>query len=165
MIIAAMLTAVAAVSSPAVYLSPDAIDRAVADFTGYPIGMAGGARLAADRRLRLHACPQELQLSWFGKNRRNVLVRCPGTDGWQVYIPIVPDDKSVMAASSAREEAVARGDQVTVIVAGPGFAVTGRGQAMESGAVGDWIRVKAAGKPEPVRGQVVQPGRIRIELP
>src|SRR6478609_6219167 len=38
------------------FADPAAIDRAVAAFTGAPIGTPGGARTPVDRRLRLAAC-------------------------------------------------------------------------------------------------------------
>lgn len=132
---------------------PAAIDRAVADFTGAEIGEVGGARMPADRRLRLAPCAQPLETSWHGRAGSTVAVACAGPQSWRIFI-------SVNAARPAAERApaVKRGDPVTVVVRGRGFTVQQSGEAMESGAVGDWIAVRTTRSAEPVRARVERPG-------
>ena len=154
---------IACFSSPALALAvtePSAIDRAVADFTGAPLGAPGGAALPVDRRLRLAACTSSLALGWYGSRQDAVLVQCP-TAGWRLYVPLKPDP-----AAPATAPAVMRGDAVTISLEGEGFAVSQPGEAMEAGPVGGWIKVRtlAAGS-TPLRAKVIRPGLVGIELP
>jgi flagella basal body P-ring formation protein FlgA len=60
--------------------------------------------------------------------------------------------------------AINRGDAVTVVVSGQSFNVSQPGEALESGPVGGWIRVKTAGG-QPMRAQIVRPGLVSVPLP
>jgi len=61
--------------------------------------------------------------------------------------------------SSARSApAIKRGDALTIMVRGRGFSVQQAGEAMEDGAVGDWIFVRTARKAEPLRARIERPG-------
>ena len=151
------------IASPALaqaIVDPAAIDRAVADFTGVPLGTPGGAALPVDRRLRMAACTSPLALGLYGQRRDAVLVQCP-TAGWRLYVPLKPD-----SAAPAAAPAVMRGDAVTISLGGEGFAVSQPGEAMEAGPVGGWIKVRtlAAGS-TPLRARVIRPGLVGIELP
>ncbi|MDT0574710.1 flagella basal body P-ring formation protein FlgA [Croceicoccus sp. F390] len=130
------------------------VDAAVAQFTGAGIGHAGGARQQVDRRLRLKPCSTQLVLAWHGSSRDTVKVECGDSQGWRIFVAITPDE----AASAATTKLIGRGDRVTVAVHGRGFTVTQTGEAMDAGAKGDWIRVRATGAKEPVRAMVEQPG-------
>jgi len=44
------------------------------------------------------------------------------------------------------------------MVRGRGFSVQQAGEAMDSGAVGDWIFVRTARKSEPLRARIERPG-------
>lgn len=141
---------------------PASIDRDVAMFTGSPTGSDGGARLPVDRRLKLAQCPLPLALEWYGKTRQTVLVQCPMAGGWRLFVPIAG---AGMAAARA-EPVVARGEAVAIAVKGRGFTVSRQGEALEAGAVGDWIRVRPAGdRRDPIRARVVQPGKVALDLP
>ncbi len=133
------------------------IDREVAAFTGASIGMPGGARAPLDRRMRLTRCNMPLQLSAYGMRQDSVLVQCPG--GWRVFVPL-----SRGAEPAAKAELISRGDRVSIVLEGRGFSVTQTGEAMESGADGDWIRVKPPGLGDPIRAKVISPGRVTIPL-
>lgn len=126
------------------------VDRAVNEF-------AGGAATPLDRRLRLAPCISPLALSWRTPRRETVVVECPDAGGWRLFVPVA-------AGASAAPLAINRGDAVTVSVSGPGFSVSQPGEALESGAVGGWIRVKTAGG-QPMRAQVVRPGMVAVPLP
>lgn len=127
-----------------------AVDRAVAEF-------AGGPATPLDRRLRLAPCASPLVLSWRTPRRETVVVECPDVGGWRLFVPVAAS--GVAAAPSA----INRGDAVTVAISGPGFSVSQAGEALESGAVGGWVRVKTAGG-QAMRAQVVRPGMVSVPL-
>lgn len=156
-----LLPVAAAAADPTFDLA--AIDYAVAGFTGHSIGEPGGARQPVDRRLRLAACAQPLSLEWHG-NRASVLVRCPGA-GWRLFVPLAATLQSGTAPAAA-EKVVARGETVTVALRGRGFALQRQAEAMEPGAIGDWIRVRPAGRDaEPLRARVIRPGLVGMDMP
>jgi flagellar basal body P-ring formation protein FlgA len=146
-----------------------AIDRAVAQFTGIAQGQPGGAVLPLDRRLRLATCPAPLSLGRYGGQQDTVEVACPVAGGWKLYVPLVGSAKSAPGAVSTPAPAVyavTRGDQVTITIRGQGFAVSQPGQALESGALGAWIKVRGAGQGAQVlRARVLRPGLVGMELP
>ncbi len=160
-IAAACVLATALPALAAGFQDPDAIDREVAQFTGAPTGSEGGARLPVDRRLKLSQCPMPLALEWYGSSTRTVLVRCPIAGGWRIFVPVAGAPAGVKA-----EPVIARGEAVAIAIQGSGFTVTRQGEALEQGAVGEWIRVRPAGdKREPVRARVIQPGKVGLDLP
>ncbi len=139
------------------YTDPALIDRAVAAFTGAEPGMPGGARLPADRRLRLAACAVPLAVAWHGPARSSVSVACPGPQSWRIFVA-VDSGGSAAAPGRALAPAVKRGDALTIMVRGRGFSVQQAGEAIEGGAVGDWIFVRTARKAEPLRARIERPG-------
>ncbi|MXP41551.1 flagellar protein [Altererythrobacter soli] len=149
-------------ASAAGFADPAEIDRAVAQFAGAPTGSQGGARLPVDRRLKLSQCLAPLALEWYGRARDTVLVQCPVSGGWRLFVPI----EAGPAAAARAEKAVTRGEVVSIAVHGRGFVLSRQGEALESGAVGDWIRVRPAGaKQDTVRVRILQPGKVGMELP
>lgn len=136
-----------------------AIDIAVAQFTGLPIGVPGGAALPVDRRLRLAACIAPLHLSWRGATRDSVVVQCPVAGGWRIFVGVVAAGRQDVAAP-----AVTRGEAVSVQATGDGFSVSQQGEALESGAIGSWIRVRTNPKGEAMRAQVVRPGLVTLPV-
>ena len=135
------------------------IDNAVAAFTGQPIGVPGGAAQPVDRRLRLAACSAPFALAWHGTAQTSVLVSCPDAGGWRVFVPVVQARQEAPAAV-----AVAKGEGVTITVAGDGFSVSQPGEAMDAGAVGTWIRVRTTAKADPVRARIVRPGLVELPM-
>ena len=139
----------------------DAVDRAVAQFTGAPLGQPGGAAMPVDRRLRLAPCRVPLALAWQGMRRESVAVQCPMPGGWKLYVPLAG-----AGSAALQSDAITRGDAVTVTVMGQGFAVSQSGEALESGPVGAWIKVRTGGSGAPVlRARVLRPGAVGIDLP
>lgn len=139
------------------FTDPVAIDRAVVAFTGADIGAPGGPRLPADRRLRLAACATPLAVAWYGSARGAVQVECPGPRSWRIFVAVA-DGASGGASSARSAPAIKRGDALTIMVRGRGFSVQQAGEAMEAGAVGDWIFVRTARKAEPLRARIERPG-------
>ena len=137
---------------------PASIDRAVAAFTGAAIGAPGGARVPTDPRLRLSGCGGPLAVSWHTAARTAVQVECPGPTSWRIFVAITPLGGNPGSAAARPAPAVKRGDAITVMVRGPGFSVQQPGEAMEAGAVGDWIVVRTARKADPLRARIERPG-------
>lgn len=138
------------------------IDQEVAEFARASAGVPGGAASPIDRRLRLRHCAAALSLDWHGAQQNAVQVSCPVPGGWRIYVPVRRDN--ALGAEAALQ--VARGDAVTVIVAGGGFAVSQQGEALEAGAPGVWIRVRIGqARSEPLRARVLRPGVVGIDLP
>jgi flagella basal body P-ring formation protein FlgA len=146
-----------------------AIDRAVAQFTGAAQGQPGGAVLPLDRRLRLAPCPASLALGWYGGKQDTVEVACPAAGGWKLYVPLLGSGKAApgqTTASAQSSPAITRGDQVSITVRGEGFAVSQPGQALESGALGAWIKVRGVAQgSQTLRAQVLRPGLVGMDLP
>ncbi|MEL6237094.1 MAG: flagella basal body P-ring formation protein FlgA [Pseudomonadota bacterium] len=155
-------------------LPPTQIDQAVETFTGASIGAVGGARAAADPRLRLAACAQPLETSWHGTARAAVKVECNATLGdagaWRIFIATRPASASAAApgngltAGSKSGPVITRGDTVTVVVRGRGFTVQQSGEAMENGAIGEWIGIRTARRADPIRARIERPGLAIIAV-
>lgn len=137
-----------------------AIDRAVTAFTGAGIGEPGGATLPVDRRLRLAACRSPLSLDWQGSRQDTVLVQCPDTGGWRLFVATSGNTRQGPAAPPA----IARGEAVTISVAGDGFSVAQSGEAMDSGALGAWIRVRTSARATPIRARIERPGLVIVPV-
>jgi flagellar basal body P-ring formation protein FlgA len=135
---------------------PDAIDKAVTTFTGAPIGQPGGARMAVDRRLQMSACAVPLVVSWHTPARSAVRVECAAPTSWRIFVAV--NAVAGVAAEKAAVPAIKRGDALTIMVRGRGFSVQQQGEAMDSGAPGDWIFVRTARKAEPLRARIERPG-------
>ena len=142
------------------------IDRAVTDFTGADIGQPGGAKLPVDRRLRLTACQAPLDLQWFGRDQRSVQVACP-REGWRIYVAVDGGSNHPSRVPQQYGEAIVkRGENVSILVRGRGFTLTRQGSAVEDGARGEWIKVRATGqRTETLRAMVLSPGQVGIDLP
>lgn len=148
------------------FADPAAIDAEVAAFTGAPLGSPGGARHPVDRRLRMAPCPQALALAWHGRRADMVRIECPALAGWQLFVPVnaAAGAAATNAAAQRRTPSVTRGQVLTIAVEGRGFTVTQQGEAMEEGAIGDWIRVRPEGNREPVHARIDNPGRVVIPV-
>jgi len=146
----------------------DAIDRQVARFTGAAAGEAGGAATPVDRRLRLQPCAAGLSMSWRTQAQDSVVVQCGDPSGWRLFVPVRGG-----GSGQGGVAAVARGDAVSIAVSGDGFTVSQPGEAMDSGPVGGWIRVRpavATGAGLAARGQIMRarierPGLVSVPLP
>lgn len=146
--------AIKARGTTAGYTEPAEIDRAVTAFTGAAIGQPGGPRQPADRRLRLAPCAQPLTVGWHSPSRNAVAVECAGPEAWRVFVAI---DNSALR-EQPQAAAIKRGDALTIVVRGRGFSVQQQGEAMENGAVGEWIFVRTSRKSEPLRARIERPG-------
>ncbi|TAD82460.1 MAG: hypothetical protein EAY70_03450 [Sphingomonadales bacterium] len=138
------------------HTNPAAIDEAVAAFTGASIGAPGGARVSADRRLQLALCGGPLAVSWHTPARTAVQVECPGPTRWRMFVAVNPASGNGAGARAA--PAIRRGDALTIMVRGRSFSVQQQGEAIDAGAVGEWITVRTSRKAEPLRARIERPG-------
>jgi flagella basal body P-ring formation protein FlgA len=93
-----------------------------------------------------------------------VVVQCQDPGSWRLFVPV---RKPVQAAGVSADPVISRGDAVSIAVKGDGFTVAQPGEAMEAGAIGAWIRVRAINAKsgaEPMRAQVVRPGLVSLPL-
>ena len=141
-----------------------ALDRRIAEFTGAPIGEEGGAMQPLDRRLKLRPCHVPVDIAWRSEQRDTVMWQCPDAGGWRLYMPV--HARPAAQAAAARQDAVQRGDAVSISVAGQGFSISRPGEALESGAVGDWIKVRPAmtgnRRADIMRARVTGPGVVTL---
>ena len=157
----------AALLASAMFQDTATIDRAVAAFTGVPMGAVGGARAPVDARLRLAACPT-LALSWRTEAKDAVVVSCPGPS-WRLFVAVTapPRDLAAPAARSVAtavkaEPVIRRGDPVTIEAGSNGFSITREGLAMGDAAPGARLAVKVAGTVQPVQAVAVAAGRATL---
>lgn len=143
------------------------IDRAVATFTGRPIGAEGGARSSVDGRLKLAACPM-VSLSWRSDSHDAVVVTCSGPD-WRLFVPVtapaVAPAAHVAAAGAPPVKAVLvihRGDPVTIEAGSPGFSITREGIAMGDAPEGGRVLVKVEESRVPVQTVAVAVGEVTL---
>jgi len=141
------------------------LDNRVAAALGANIGEPGGATTPIDRRLRLQACPQPVEI---GEPIAGALaVRCVPL-GWRIRVSIVPsaETRQMAAAAPVRQEraepVIRRGDQIELIAIAQGFTVSTRATADQDGAPGDRIRVRTERRSAPVIGQVLPDGRVAL---
>ena len=142
------------------------LDNRVAAALGANIGEPGGATTAIDRRLRLQACPQPVEI---GEPIAGALaVRCVPL-GWRIRVSITPSAEARQAAASAQvqrqarpEPVIRRGDQVELVAIASGFTVSTLATAEQDGAPGDRIRVRTQRRTAPVIGQVLEDGRVAL---
>lgn len=160
----ASLFLLASVAAP--FADLDAIDRQVASFTGASAGEQGGAATPVDRRLRLQPCRSGLSLSWRTQAQDSVVVQCGDPSGWRLFVPV-----RSAGMGQGGPAAITRGDAVSIAVSGDGFTVSQPGEAMDSGPVGGWIRVRTASAPGRIgtaavmRARIERPGLVSVPLP
>lgn len=142
-----------------------ALDRQIAVFTGAAIGEDGGAMQPLDRRLKLRPCTAPADIAWRSEQRDTLVLQCPDAGGWRLYMPVRPLLVAA-AAQAAAQVAVQRGDAVTISVEGQGFSISRPAEALESGAVGDWIKVRPAipgnRRADIMRARITGPGILTL---
>ena len=142
------------------------LDNRVAAALGANIGEPGGATTPIDRRLRLQACPQPVEIG--EPIAGAVALRCTPL-GWRIRVSITPSAETRQLMSSAAparqaraEPVIRRGDQVELIAIAAGFTVSTVATADQDGAPGDRIRVRTERRTAPVIGQVLPDGRVAL---
>lgn len=140
------------------------LDRAVAGFTGQPIGSEGGARASVDARLRLAACPM-VAMSWRTASHDAVVVSCSGP-AWRIFVPVAmpaaaPVQTQTIAAIRA-EPVIKRGDPVMIEAESNGFSISREGVAMGDAPPGGRFMVKVDDAKNPVQAVAVAGGRATL---
>lgn len=144
------------------FTSPAAMDAAVADFLGAPVGAPGGAARQIDAKLKLAACGGGLDVAWYGNAGTTVLVSCQSR-GWRVFVPVGGHGTASVRGRMDGETIVKRNETVSLVYEGSGFTLTRQGEALEPGSRGQWIKIKPVGdNAKPVSGEVVGPGLVRV---
>ncbi|WP_374944083.1 flagella basal body P-ring formation protein FlgA [Sphingomonas sp.] len=143
------------------------LDRAVASFTGRPIGVEGGARTSVDARLRLAQCPT-VAMSWRTEAHDAVVVTCSGPD-WRIFVPVVRASaapgapvRAAYVAPVKLEPVVRRGDPVVIEAGSDGFSIQREGIAMADAAPGARFLVRVADAKAPVQAVAVASGRATL---
>ena len=141
------------------------LDNRVAAALGANIGEPGGATTPIDRRLRLQACPQPVEIG--EPVAGAVAVRCAPL-GWRIRVSIVGAPQARQTAATTgqaqvrAEPVVRRGDQIELVAIANGFTVSTLAVAEQDGAPGDRIRVRTERRTAPVIGQVLEDGRVAL---
>lgn len=145
----------------------ETLDRAVAAFTGRPIGSEGGARTAVDPRLKLASCAT-LALAWRQDNHDAVVITCTAPE-WRMFVPVLMPPPPVAAPQPAAttpaakpEIVIKRGDPVTVEVKTAGFSVTRDGVAMSDAPAGGRLLIDVVGPKKPIQAIAVEAGRATL---
>lgn len=166
--LAAPAPALAQAQPPASFQDTRTLDRAVAQFTGKPVGTEGGARSLVDARLRLASCAT-LMLSWRQDNHDAVVVACPDP-AWRIFVPVLTPPPAAepapapaaIAAARKPEIVIRRGDPVSVAVEANGFAISRDGIAMNDAAAGARLLVDVDGPKKPIQAIAIEPGRATL---
>lgn len=165
-----LLLAVAAPALAAGFQDTATLDRAVAAFTGRPVGADGGARTPVDSRLRLAACPT-VALAWRGEAHDAVVVTCSGpatSQFWRVFVPVLraaplsTAPTALPAALVKGPPVIRRGDPVLVEAGTDGFSITREGIAMSDAAPGARFLVRVDDAKGPVQAVAVDAGRATL---
>ena len=130
------------------FQSLDAVDARAMEIAGVNVR-------PVDRRLKLATCPEELQAD--APALGAVTVRCAPL-GWRVRVLI----EASRAAASSAPVAIKRGDPVSVNFVAPGFSVTTSGVAETEARIGERVRVRVDQKANPVMGEAVDAGTVRV---
>lgn len=128
---------------------------------GAGIGEPGGPSRPLDRRLRLAPCPEGTIVD--PPQLGAAAIRCE-TLGWRIRVPL-QRSATLQAASAQAERAaplVRRGDQVELVAMTRSFTVRSSGIAEQDGAVGERVRVRTERGAQPVTGEVMADGRVRL---
>ncbi len=145
-----------------------AIDKAVATFTGKPIGSEGGARATVDPRLKLATCPM-VAMSWRTDAHDAVVVSCTGPE-WRLFVPVIMPPKSAQVAPAAApavaaasaEKIIKRGDPLVIEAGSDGFSITREGVALADAAQGQRLMVRVENGKMPVQAVALAPGRATL---
>lgn len=141
-------TLIAGPASAGEFQDLDAVDARAAAVVGAPVQ-------TVDRRLKLAACPEALQADTPVSGA--VIIRC-NARGWRIHVLISTRD----AAARPAPIIIKRGDPVGVNFVASGFSVTTSGIAESDARKGEPVRVRVEQKANPVMGEAVDAGTVRV---
>jgi flagella basal body P-ring formation protein FlgA len=128
----------------------DALDRDIAVAASAMSAQA----MPVDRRLRLRACPQGVQIST--GDARSLDVRCPAL-GWRLRVALAV----AAGTTTPRAPVVRRGDPLIVRTEGAGFVIETAAVATEDGAAGAIVRARLDGG-RAISGVVTGPNEVSV---
>lgn len=159
-----MIAALMLLASAAGLQDLEELDRKITAFAGAEVGQPGGPVQPVDKRLRLKNCGTEPDLAWRDESEQTLVIRCPQAGGWRLYVPVRANDATGQAGIA--QTAVHRGDAVSIAISGQGFSISRPGEAMEDGAVGEWIKVRPATtgrqRADIMRARITKPGVVTL---
>ncbi len=167
-ILAAPMPAAAQALPPAQNL--DQLEAMVIGSLGAGIGQPGGPMAPIDRRMRLAACNDGIQID--PPTTGSLTVRCT-TKGWRLRVPLTRPTSNYGANAMAMNQSqgagmtmanalIRRGDPVTLVVGGDSYSISVEATAMEDANPGNRIRVATASKGSTLFGEVIDAGRVRL---
>lgn len=129
------------------------------------VGQPGGPMAPIDRRMRLAACPNGIQID--APSAGAVTVRCTTAAAWRLRVPLMRGGAAVAnggngQAGSLGNAVIRKGDPVQLIAQGPAYSISVDATAMEDGNIGNRIRVTSASKGSTLFAEVVDVGRVRL---
>ena len=146
------------------------LDRAVAAFTGRPIGAEGGPRTAVDPRLRLAQCPTVAHVVAHATRTTRSSSPAPAPTGASSCPSSRPRGRACHARRCGprwsrplkAEPVIRRGDPVVIEAGSDGFSITREGVAMTDAAPGARFTVRVDDAKAPVQALAVAGGRARL---
>ncbi len=149
------------------------LEARIAGFLSADTGQPGGLRAPLDQRLRLSLCPAAPELR-MGPMQDHIIISCAPT-GWRFTAPLaalpgtsvqatvggVPI-RNFAASPGAETPIIKKGDRITLIVPGEGFALHSSVTAEEDGTDGGTIRVRTAPKGPVLRARVISGDRVTL---
>lgn len=145
----------ASVAQAQMFELPTAIDQAIELALGQRIGAPGGAAYPVDPRLRLARCPHALSVAPAGIFA--VEVNCH-VIGWRLRVPL----STTTTGTTAIAVAIKRGDTVTIVMKGSGFAIATSGVALDDVAIGNSVRVKSVTDGSVFRATAMDGGTVEL---
>lgn len=153
------------------------LERMVIATLGADIGAPGGPMAPIDRRMRLAACPNGIQID--PPSPGAVTVRCT-TSGWRIRVPLTRPGSIASSMANAygaggygdqamqaqqgglANAAVRKGDPVQLVAQGSAFSISVDATAMEDANIGGRVRVTSPTKGSIMFAEVVDIGKVRL---
>ena len=136
------------------------LDRQVASHLGADIGDVGGALAPIDPKLKLKRCASAVDISETTKNA--LLLSCPQL-GWRIFVPVrFGSLTSRQDGSNPAEPVIQRNQPVTLIVRRSNFSISYGVIAQKSGAVGEYIPVRANRNSKELMARISGAGEVEM---
>lgn len=142
-----ILTTQAASANPA-FEDLRALEQSIADEHGAVVK-------PIDRRLRLTKCPEAVTMT--SPRSDQVLVACPSL-GWKIPVQLVSSPFSI----DGHQIIVEKGELVQLSAHGSGFSVSRSAVALQSGAIGTFIRVRISDGQQTMLARITGVGKVAV---
>lgn len=154
------LVALLSMGAAAPFEDTTLLDRQVASHLGADIGEVGGAHAPVDPKLKLKRCASAVEIS--ETNRNAVLLSCPQL-GWRIFVPVrLGGNGSGRGGNDNAEPVIQRNQPVTLVVRRSSFSISYGVIAQKSGAVGEFIPVRANRNSKEMMARVSGAGEVEL---